>query len=130
MSYHSLIEDDDPSFRLTTSTTVNSRRDVESQEHDSSRSTAEKVPDSNGESEDAEKHSSSSSDPLRWFGILLPPALRESQGSFRNVITGDIPSLASTAKEMRELEIRVRRARKKLKKASRGVTPPGVPTEA
>ena len=56
-------------------------------------------------------------DPLNWFGILVPPALRASQSSFKSAIIDIIPALASTTKEMKEVEIEVRRARKRLKKA-------------
>ncbi len=56
-------------------------------------------------------------DPLNWFGILVPPALRASQSSFKSAVIDIIPALASTTNEMKEVEIEVRRARKWLKKA-------------
>lgn len=56
-------------------------------------------------------------DPLNWFGILVPPALRASQSSFRSAVIDMIPALASTTNEMKEVEIEVRRVRKRLKKA-------------
>ena len=56
-------------------------------------------------------------DPLNWFGILVPPALRASQSSFKSAVIDIIPALASTTNEMKKLEIRVRQTRKKLKKA-------------
>lgn len=56
-------------------------------------------------------------DPLNWFGILVPPALRASQNSFKRAVIDIIPALASTTNEMKEVEIEVRRARKWLKKA-------------
>jgi len=58
----------------------------------------------------------SMADPLKWFGILSPPALRSSQASFKVAVRGCVPRLASTANEMRVVEIEVRRARKKLGK--------------
>ena len=59
-----------------------------------------------------------SRDPLNWFGILVPPALRESQQSFMRAATANIPALASTVKEMREMESEIRRVRKKLRKVT------------
>jgi hypothetical protein len=65
---------------------------------------------------DSEKGSVVPCDPLHWFGILVPPALRASQFSFKRAIVDSIPALASISKEMKELEIEIRRARKKLRK--------------
>ena len=59
----------------------------------------------------------STRDPLNWFGILLPPALRQSQAAFKSAVMGTIPALASTVEEMKEVELDVRRTRKKLRKA-------------
>ena len=56
-------------------------------------------------------------DPLIWFGILVPPTLRQAQAAFKNAATGIVPALASIAKEMKDVELEVRRARKKLRKA-------------
>ena len=57
-------------------------------------------------------------DPLNWFGILVPPALRTSQSSFKDAVANLVPALASISKEMKEVEIEVRRARKRLRKAA------------
>ena len=54
-------------------------------------------------------------DPLRWFGMLNPPTLRASQASFRSAAADIAPSLASIMKEMRELEVDIRRTRKNLR---------------
>ncbi|KAL8688691.1 MAG: hypothetical protein Q9218_005463 [Villophora microphyllina] len=56
-------------------------------------------------------------DPLRWFGILVPPTLRTSQSSFKHAVTEIVPSLANISNEMKELEIEIRRTRKKIRKA-------------
>ena len=56
------------------------------------------------------------SDPLKWFGILVPPALRASQNSFKNAVTEKITFLANLSNEMRSTEIEIRRVRKKIKK--------------
>ncbi|KAL8998856.1 MAG: hypothetical protein Q9169_002194 [Polycauliona sp. 2 TL-2023] len=60
------------------------------------------------------KHSTS--DPLNWFGILVPPTLRASQTFFRHAVTETIPSLANLSNEMKRLEIEIRRTRKKINK--------------
>ncbi|KAL8784543.1 MAG: hypothetical protein Q9213_003891 [Squamulea squamosa] len=59
---------------------------------------------------------SSVSDPLKWFGILVPPTLRASQASFRKVVIETIPVLANLSKEMKSMEIEIRRTRKKIRK--------------
>lgn len=68
-------------------------------------------------SDETETGSKMTRDPLDWFGILIPPALRTSQGNFKDAVSGLLPALASISKEMREVEIEVRRARKRLRKA-------------
>ena len=83
-------------------------------DHDESKTTAwtsEAIFDEKG------KTSGLPRDPLNWFGILVPPALRASQSNFQSAVIDMIPALASTTNEMKEVEIEVRRARKWLKKA-------------
>lgn len=58
-----------------------------------------------------------SPNPLNWFGILVPQALRAAQSNFQGAVTRNVPELASITKEMKEVEIEVRRTRKKLRKA-------------
>lgn len=53
-------------------------------------------------------------DPLNWFGILVPPALRQAQGSFRLAAGDFVPKMATVVREMREVEVEVGRARKRL----------------
>ncbi len=53
-------------------------------------------------------------DPLNWFGILVPPALRDTQRDFTRAVTDSIPALAGVDQEMRCVEediVRVRRKR-------------------
>ncbi|PGH09544.1 hypothetical protein GX51_00650 [Blastomyces parvus] len=45
-----------------------------------------------------------SSNPLNWFGILVPPALRTAQQSFYTALEGPITTLAGVITEMREVE--------------------------
>ncbi|KAL9045305.1 MAG: hypothetical protein Q9214_001628, partial [Letrouitia sp. 1 TL-2023] len=70
------------------------------------------------ESSSTEETSKQSQDPLRWFGILVPSALRQSQGTFKSIVTHIIPALANTKNDMTQLEIEIRRIRKKIKKAA------------
>ncbi|KAI9708764.1 MAG: hypothetical protein M1820_003719 [Bogoriella megaspora] len=58
-------------------------------------------------------------DPLRWFGILVPPALRSAQSSFVAGVEGPVAELAAAQKGMWELEIEIRKARKVLRKAGK-----------
>ncbi|KAF2265396.1 hypothetical protein CC78DRAFT_553004 [Lojkania enalia] len=60
--------------------------------------------------------SSTCSDPLRWFGILVPSALRQAQSSFVSAIEGPIPQLATIVREMRRQESEISRLRKQIKK--------------
>lgn len=69
-------------------------------------------------SDNTEVFSSISRDPLNWFGILVPSVLRASQSEFEVAVMQVVPKLANVLKEMREVEIEVRRARKKLSKVS------------
>ena len=68
-------------------------------------------------SQDTETGSKMTRDPLKWFGILVSPALKTSQSNFKDVVSDLVPALASVSKEMREVEIEVRRVRKRMKKA-------------
>lgn len=53
------------------------------------------------------------SDPLRWFGVLTPLSLRQTQACAAEAVDQVIPRLASLNAEMQDLEIQVRRARKR-----------------
>lgn len=55
-------------------------------------------------------------DPLNWFGILVPQALRASQSSFKHAVTETVPLLANLSNEMKRTEIDIRRMRKKIRK--------------
>ncbi|OJD37365.1 uncharacterized protein BKCO1_700050 [Diplodia corticola] len=57
-------------------------------------------------------------DPIRWFGILVPPALRNAQGRFIQAVEGPVPKLVNVAAGMRELEIEIGRARKAIRKSA------------
>ncbi|KAL1901363.1 hypothetical protein Sste5346_001768 [Sporothrix stenoceras] len=56
-------------------------------------------------------------DPLQWFGVLTPMALRQAQSEAIEVIDNIVPRLTTLSAEMAAVEIEVRRARKKRAKA-------------
>ena len=55
-------------------------------------------------------------DPIRMFGILVPPALRAAQASFREAVDGPVASLAGVTGELRALEREIGRTRKSIRK--------------
>lgn len=57
-------------------------------------------------------------DPLRWFGVLTPLALRQTQACAVDAVERVVPRLATVDAAMRALEIEVRRARKRRAKAA------------
>ncbi|KAJ0163326.1 hypothetical protein CTA2_3173 [Colletotrichum tanaceti] len=65
------------------------------------------------EVEKTKKQKKGSSDPLRWFGILAPLPLRQAQTLSVYVVEDVIPRLVSVDAEMKDVEIEVRRARKR-----------------
>lgn len=71
------------------------------------------------ESEDvqADQETKNQVDPLRWFGILVPQALRNSQTSFTQAAEGPVPRLATLSRQMRTLEIEIGRLKKSIKKS-------------
>ncbi|GAB1205753.1 hypothetical protein APSETT445_004432 [Aspergillus pseudonomiae] len=58
-----------------------------------------------------------SSDPIRWYGILVPPFLRSAQKSFTEAVGGPLPELASVIVEMQAVEKEVKRVREKIDQA-------------
>jgi hypothetical protein len=68
------------------------------------------------ETEDEEKKGAKSTDPLRWFGILVPPALRTAQTTFVGAVEGPIPQLATIARDMKTQEIEIGQVKKQIKK--------------
>ncbi|OTA98914.1 hypothetical protein M426DRAFT_325570 [Hypoxylon sp. CI-4A] len=56
-------------------------------------------------------------DPLRWFGMLTPMPLRQAQTQSIRAVEDIIPKLVSVNAQMAQVEIEVRRARKKRAKA-------------
>ena len=104
-----------PSFPSTHSSEENDRESVNPEPTETSDRTDDftKTPEeaANADSEQSPPN------PLNWFGILVPPALRQCQAAFKSAASGILPALANTTKEMKEVELEVRRTRKKLRKA-------------
>ena len=61
------------------------------------------------------------SDPLRWFGILVPRELRSAQLSFSSAMDNAVTNCANAARGMREIEVQIRRLRKEVRRAEREV---------
>ncbi|KAL8381720.1 hypothetical protein RB595_005819 [Gaeumannomyces hyphopodioides] len=57
-------------------------------------------------------------DPLRWFGLFTPASLRLAQGQAVEIMEDLLPRIASVDAEMGQVEIQVRRAKKKRSKAA------------
>lgn len=116
---HSIVESASPCFKAVDSATALRSNALSSKEQDALQSLNNIAPrDPSDTSQDAQAKSTIIRDPLHWFGILVPPALRASQNSFKTAAIENLPALASLAKDLRDLEIEVRRGRKKLRKAS------------
>ena len=58
-------------------------------------------------------------DPIKWFGILVPPSLRTCQNSFDAVIRGPVMEAATAGRAMRQVEAEIRRVRKDIRKAEK-----------
>jgi hypothetical protein len=83
----------------------------------------EKEPDTEGEKGDPGKGGTKPKDPLRMFGILTPQALRLAQGGAINMVEDIVPKLVQVDAEMKEVEIKIRRARKFRAKAEAAEKP-------
>ncbi|KAJ5555555.1 hypothetical protein N7535_007992 [Penicillium sp. DV-2018c] len=65
------------------------------------------------------------SDPIHWYGILVPQSLRRAQESFTSAVENQVPDLASTTVEMRALEQQINQLRAQLEDE---ITNPTCPT--
>ncbi|KAI9799325.1 MAG: hypothetical protein M1825_004818 [Sarcosagium campestre] len=59
-----------------------------------------------GTTSDTAKHSYKK-DPLHWFGILVPPALRSAQASFSAVVSEIVPRMLSVDQDMKTIEEKI-----------------------
>ncbi|KAL2853918.1 hypothetical protein BJY01DRAFT_50426 [Aspergillus pseudoustus] len=60
------------------------------------------------------KNNIQASDPIRWYGVLVPPSLRSAQKSFTEAVESSLPELASVIVEMQTAEREIIRLRKEL----------------
>ncbi|EHY55929.1 hypothetical protein HRR83_006693 [Exophiala dermatitidis] len=58
--------------------------------------------------------SSGIKDPLKWYGILVPPTLRHCQSHFSSSVASTIPRLLSTISALKTLDSEIRRVRREL----------------
>lgn len=106
---------------LSPTFTVTASPDAPSESKDRSTSSVKDKPSAaeehTGHGNDAKPVSNtkgSCRDPLNWFGILVPPALRASQEEFSRAVLESIPTLATVNEEMRSVEQEIRTKRREL----------------
>ncbi|KZF19290.1 hypothetical protein L228DRAFT_286137 [Xylona heveae TC161] len=97
--------------------------DVRKSEPEKTRSSLELAGDGNESREEKEKETESrpktkSNDPLRWFGILVPPALRAAQGHFARAVDASVPEMVNIIREIESLETEIQSVRKAAKTTS------------
>ncbi|THX28531.1 hypothetical protein D6D10_09181 [Aureobasidium pullulans] len=68
---------------------------------------------------DQDKAQKKPRDPLHWYGILVPPALRASQKSFISAVESPLIEAANSAQALRLVAVEIRKLRKDIKKAER-----------
>jgi hypothetical protein len=76
-----------------------------------------------GKTTDKGKGGTKPKDPLRMFGILTPQTLRLAQGGAIKMVEEIVPKLVQVDAEMKEVEIKIRRARKFRAKAEAAEKP-------
>ena len=75
------------------------------------------VAKSESDSESTKDKNTQPRDPIWMFGFFIPPSLRIAQKEAINMVEAIIPQLVSIDTEMKDTEIRIRRARKHRAKA-------------
>jgi hypothetical protein len=105
-------EDGTPKFDV-----VYHRDGIEGSQGDGRHEASDAEKEHGKEADDEKDKVQKPSDPLRWFGILTPMSLRLAQSKAIEAVEQVIPQLATVDAEMADIEIRVRRARKKRSKA-------------
>ncbi|KAK8090154.1 hypothetical protein PG997_005115 [Apiospora hydei] len=89
-------------------------------EEDGNKKEEEEVKDSLAEEtkpRSSEPKAKKTKDPLCWFGLITPMPLRQAQAQSVQAVEDIVPKLVSINAEMAQVEIEVRRARKKRAKA-------------
>jgi coiled-coil domain-containing protein 115 len=72
------------------------------------------MPKYSPESKAKAKAPPSKRDPLNWYGILVPPPLRQAQATFISAVENSIPQLLNTSTSMRDLETQITNLRTEL----------------
>lgn len=72
-----------------------------------------------GTQKDAKTDDAKIVDPIRWFGILVPSALRTAQKAFIQAVEEPVPQLVELARQMRIKEVEISRLRKRIVKAQK-----------
>lgn len=101
--------------RMQASLRADTSLDIDGPKYSIERSTRPVV----SEQEDGEP--STPCDPIKWFGILVPAALRTAQSDFAACFdNGHIAQAAQSARRLRLLEAEIRRVRKEIRRVERG----------
>lgn len=58
------------------------------------------------------------SDPLRWYGILVPQELRSAQASFLSALDESVAQAVNASRGMRDTEAEIRKLRKEIRRAA------------
>ncbi|KAF4967800.1 hypothetical protein FSARC_4692 [Fusarium sarcochroum] len=103
-------EDQSPTFTI-----IDAPEETEEEERDETTSAG--GPDGETKPEPTEKKRKKNRNPLHWFGLFAPMPLRTAQTQSVQAVGEIIPRLVSVNAEMLEVEIEVRRARKRRAKA-------------
>lgn len=98
-------------------TAVEVEKDPKTEREDASSEKQHPTPPSTPPAEDAKPPP----DPLRWFGILVPPALRACQSSFVSAVEGPVAQASNASRSMRGVEVEIRRVRKEIRRSERTV---------
>lgn len=90
--------------------------EVEKSEDDESSNDATEKDKSPKEQEQRPKIDPATQDPIRWFGMVVPSTLRDSQKTFTLAVQDAVPAVVNAAAEMHQLEIEIGRTRKAIRK--------------
>ncbi|KAF2674397.1 hypothetical protein BT63DRAFT_449389 [Microthyrium microscopicum] len=80
---------------------------------------SEATPDktiSSTEAESSQQADDKPNDPIRWFGMIVPNALKDTQAQFVTAVGESVPQILNISTQMRQLEIDIGRSRKAIKR--------------
>lgn len=107
-----------PTFTMASVPEEEDQQDTSTTKEDESKNEKDEKDEKHEKEEDAaKKNPKLLKDPIRWYGLFAPPALRSAQANAVQAVQDIIPRLVSVNAEMLDVEIQVRRARKKRAKA-------------